>query len=451
MADNSVAPSPPEGTPQKPNSPAQNEAVFSVRGRLVVALLVVVLLIAGGGGWMATAKLSGAVIAPGSIVVERHVKKVQHLDGGIVAEIRVNDGEVVEAGDILIKLDDTPYRAEMGVVQSQIIELTGRLARLTAERDEQSAIEFPVDFDAMGSDTLRVRNGEIRLFNSNQEALKTTKDQLRLRIGQAEEEIRALTSQRDAKANELRLIRRELGQVRTLWQQKLTSVARLYELEREVTQVAGDHGGLEAQIARALGQINEINIEILAVDQAMRRDAQREIRDIEAKVAELSQRKIAIVDRLSRVEIRAPVSGVVHELAVHTVGGVVTPANDVMLIVPRNDDLTIEARILPHDIDQIGPAQPVRIRLSAFNQRATSELQGQVVQVAADVTEDNRTGQAFYMTRIEIDPASMETISDWKLVPGMPVEVFITTGERTALSYLGKPITDQLARSFRDD
>jgi HlyD family secretion protein len=441
----------PDGAAKSNKNQLNGEAAFSIRPRLILGLLIIGLLILGGGGWMATAKLSGAVIAPGSIVVERHVKKVQHLDGGIVAKINVIDGDVVKAGDILIQLDDTSVRAEFGVVQSQLIELTGRLARLSAERDELDIIEFPPGLEAMGPDAQRVRSGEVRLFNSNREATKSKKNQLRLRIGQVKQEIRALKSQRNAKAKERKLIKKELAQVQMLWRKRLTSVARLYELERQVTQITGDHGGLEAQIARALGQISEIKIEILVVDQTMKRDAQREIREIEAKIAELTQRKVAIVDRLSRVELRAPVSGVVHELAIHTVGGVVTPATDVMLIVPRNEDLTIEARVLPNDIDQIGPRQPVRIRLSAFNQRATSELQGRVVQVSADVTEDVRSGQNYYLARIEIDKASLEEIVDWKLVPGMPVEVFITTGERTALSYLGKPITDQLARSFRDD
>lgn len=430
---------------------SKGEATFTIRLRLITALLVIGVLVLGGGGWVATAELSGAVIAQGTIVVERHVKKVQHFDGGIVAEINVSDGDVVQSGDVLIRLDDTSARAELGIVRSQLIDLTGREARLSAERDGLAAIEFPSGFDTMGPASSRVRRGEVRMFESNRASLGSTKKQLSLRIEQLEEEIRALAAQRDAKVNELKLINKELGQIRTLVDKKLTSVTRLYALEREATRITGEHGGLEAQIARALGQISEIKIQILSVDQTMRRDSQREIRDIEAKVAELAERRIAIEDRLSRVELRAPVSGTVHELAVHTVGGVITTAEPVMLIVPQNDDLTIEAQVLPNDIDQTSAGQEVRVRLSAFNQRATSELGGHVVNVSADVTHDDRTGQSYYLVRIEIDKASLEEIVDWKLVPGMPVEVFITTGGRTALSYLAKPITDQLARAFRDD
>ena len=429
----------------------KGEAAFSVRPRLIVGLLVIGVLILAGGGWAGTAQVSGAIIAQGTVVVERHVKKVQHLYGGIVAEINVLDGAVVQAGDILIRLDDTKDRAELGVVQSQIIDLVGRKARLSAERDGLTAIEFSSGFDTMGPGAIRVRKGEVRLFESNREGIESAQNQLRLRIGQQKEEIRALASQRDAKENELKLIRKELEQLRELYSKKLVPVTRLYTLEREATRTDGEHGGLEAQIARALGQINEIKLQIIAVDQTMKRDAQLEIREIEGKIAELTERKVEIVDRLSRVELRAPVSGVVHELAVYTVGGVVTAAESVMLIVPGNDDLTIEARVMPNDIDQVAINQQVRVRLSAFNQRATSELRGRVVQVAADVTEDARSGQNYYLARIEIDKESLEEIVDWKLVPGMPVEVFMTTDKRTVLSYLAKPITDQLARAFRDD
>jgi membrane fusion protein, type I secretion system len=429
----------------------KGEAAFSIRARLSIGLLVISFLVVVGGGWAGTAKLSGAIIAQGSVAVEKYVKKVQHLDGGIVGKINVKDGDVVKAGDILIRLDETRDRAEFGVVQSQIIELVGRQARLSAERDGLTSIEFSSGFDTMGPDTARVRDGEVRLFESRRKARESNKKQLRLRIGQHKEEIRALASQRDAKVDELELIRKELEQVRTLFTKNLIPVTRLYKLEREATRIDGERGGLTAQIARVSTQISEVALQILSVDQTMVRDTQREIREIEGKIAELTERKVVIVDRLSRVELRAPVSGVVHEMSVHTIGGVVTAAEPVMLIVPGGEDLTINARILPNDIDQVAISQEVRIRLSAFNQRATSELQGRVVQVAPDVTEDARSGQNYYLARIEIDETSLEEIVDWKLVPGMPVEIFITTGERTALSYLAKPITDQLERAFRDD
>lgn len=429
---------------------SKGEAVFSVRSRLIFALLVVSVLILAGGGWVGTARISGAIIASGEVVVEKHVKKVQHLNGGIVAKINVVDGSVVQAGDILLRLDDTTDRAELGVVQSQIIDLVGRKARLFAQRDGLPAIEFPLDFDAMGPGAVRVRHGEVRLFERNREAIESTKEQLRLRIKQQQEEIRALASQRDANQDELVVIRQDLGTVQGLFDKGLVQVSRLYTLEREAIRIEGQNGSIKAQSARARSQTSEIKLQIIAVDQRTKREAQREIREIEGKIAELIERKIAISDRLSRVELRAPVTGVVHEMAVHTVGGVVIAAEPVMLIVPGNDKLTIEARVLPNDIDQVALSQVVRVRLSAFNQRNTSELQGTVVQVAADVTEDDRSGQHYYLVRVEINKESLEEIVDWKLVPGMPVEVFMTTDDRTVLSYLSKPITDQFVRSFRD-
>ena len=437
--------------PIKKLRPAKDQkALFPVWSRLAAGFAVIFALIAGGGGWIAHARLSGAVIASGSLVVERHVKKVQHLAGGIVSEINVTDGREVKAGDVLLKLDSTATRAELGIITSQLTELSGRKARLSAERDGLVSVEFPADFAAQGQDAKRVRAGEVRLFESGRLARETMKQQLGKRVEQTTNEIRALASQRDAKFEELRFINLELTEIRILIKKKLVTITKLYALEREATRLSGELGGLEAQIARAKGQISEIELQILSVDQNIRRDAQREIRDIEAKTADFRERMIAVSDRLKRIDIVAPVSGVIHELAVHTVGGVVTPAEPIMLIVPKNEKLTIEARVSPSDIDQIGLNQPARVRFSAFNQRDTTELEGRVVQVAADVTEDSRTGLKFYLARVELTNAANQKISDLKLVPGMPVEVFITTGERTALSYLAKPVTDQLERAFRD-
>ena len=221
-------------------------------------------------------------------------------------------------------------------------------------------------------------------------------------------------------------------------------------MEREEKRLGGEYGSLIAQIARANGQIGEINLQILAVDQTARTDAQRELRTIEAKVAELAEREVAARDRLNRIDVRAPQSGIVHELAVHTVGGVVSPAEQLLLIVPEKDDLSIEAHFAPTDIDQVSVGGKAKLRLSAFNQRTTPELDGHVIDVSADVTADQKTGQHYYVGRIEMDDRSRRTVGELKLVPGMPVEVFISTGERTVLSYLLKPFTDQMNRAFRE-
>ncbi len=423
---------------------------FSIIRHIVFASFVMVFLVGGLGAWAATANLAGAVIAPGTFVVERNVKKVQHSYGGIVSEIGVKNGDRVQAGQVLMRFDATQIKAEIGIIRSQLTELVARSARLTAERDSRPDMVLPPAFAEQSADALSAADGEIRLFGENKKTRESQKEQLGLRIGQLKEEIIGLTAQRDAKKTELGIIQRELEQVRMLHKKSLTPVSRVYSMEREETRLGGEHGGLLAQIARANGQISEINVQILAVDENARATAQRELRNIEARLSELAEREVAAKDKLNRIDIRSPQTGVVHELAVHTVGGVVTGAEQIMLIVPEEDSLTIQTRIAPTDIDQVGVGRVATLKLSAFSQKETPELMGHVVQVSADVTVDPKTGQSYYIARVEMDEKSRKTVGALKLVPGMPVEVFMATGDRTALSYLAKPFTDQIDRAFRE-
>lgn len=425
-------------------------ARFSIGRQVLFASTVMMLLAVGVGGWAATAALQGAVIAPGTFVVERNVKKVQHNYGGIVAEINVKDGDLVDARDVLLRLDPTQILAEIGIIRSQIVELTARRARLAAERDNLIGVMFPPGFVEQGEDARAAAEGEQRLFTENRRTRESQKEQLRLRIAQLEEEIIGLAAQRDAKRGEIEIIRQELEQVRALYEKQLTAVSRVYAMQREEQRLSGELGGLIAQIARARGQISEINVQILAVDENTRAQAQRELRLIDGKLPELTERDFAARDRLHRVDVRAPQKGVVHELAVHTIGGVVTAAEQIMLIVPEEEGLTIEARIAPVDVDQVTVGRSAKLRLSAFNQQTTPEIAGRVIQVSADVTIDPKTGQNYYLARLEMDDRDRRTIGDLKLLPGMPVEVFISTGERTAFSYLAKPLTDQVNRAFRE-
>ncbi|MGE0022388.1 MAG: HlyD family type I secretion periplasmic adaptor subunit [Hyphomicrobium sp.] len=440
----------------KPAMVARKEAggkaptAFSIRSHVVFATFVMAMLGFGVGGWAATANLSGAVIAPGTFVVERNVKKVQHSYGGIVSEISVKNGDRVKSGDILLRLDATQIRAEMGVVTSQLTELEARRIRLGAERDNldampavRTAMDDKPEFQASLA-------GETRLFKDNRSSRENQKQQMMLRIEQLKEEIVGLSAQRDAKAGELKLIRQELEQVTLLHQKGLTPVTRVYAMEREEKRLSGEHGGLVAQIARANGQISEIHVQIIMIDENSRVQAQRELRSIEAKLSELVEREVATNDKLQRVEIRSPQSGLVHELSAHTVGGVITAAEQIMLIVPEEDDLTIQANISPTDVDQVLVGRQANLRLSAFHQQTTPELTGHVVHVSADVTVDPKNGYSYYVARIAMDEKSRRSVGDLKLVPGMPVEVFMSTGDRTALSYLVKPFTDQIQRAFRE-
>lgn len=424
---------------------------FGVKSRIIHGTLFSALLIFVVGGWAATAKISGAIIAPGTVVVERYVKKVQHPDGGIVSEILIANGDIVEKNEILIKLDATQIQAELGIITSQMIELIGRKARLEAERDNLNQIEFPDHFLDLGPGGESIIEGETRLLKINRLNQAGKKDQLNSKIEQLRNEIEGLESQRDAEASALQIVKKELGEITELFNKSLTSATRVYALQREATKIKGRHGGLVAQIARAQGKISETKLQILSIDQDIRTDAQKEIRSIEAKISELAERRIAANDRLKRVDIRAPLKGMVHELTAHTIGGVISAADEIMLIVPQNQDLTIEARISPTDVDQITIGQAVKLRFPAFNQRTTPEIQGYLTHISGDVSEDPKTGQIYYVGRIEIDAQSLGELGEKRLIPGMPVEVFVTTEQRTALSYFVKPFSDQIERALREE
>jgi len=423
---------------------------FSIWRHVAFSSFVMAFLAVACVGWAATANLAGAVIAPGSFVVERNVKKVQHSYGGIVAEINVKNGQRVEKGQILVRLEATQIKAELGIIRSQLTELVARSARLAAERDSLPVLAIPQAFLEQSADAKAAAEGERRLFQENKKTKESQKEQLGLRIEQLKEEIVGVTAQRDAKRGELKIIQRELEQVRSLHQKQLTPVSRVYAMEREEQRLSGDYGGLIAQIARAQGQISEIKVQILSVDENGRAQAQRELRNIEAKLAELAEREVAAKDKLHRIDIRSPQTGTVHELAAHTVGGVITGAEQIMLIVPEEDSLTIQARVAPSDVDQVVVGRKAILRLSAFNQQTTPELDAYVVHVSADVVTDPKSGQNYYFARLEMDEKARRTVGDLKLVPGMPVEVFMSTGNRTALSYLTKPFTDQMQRAFRE-
>lgn len=440
----------PASVPQIPNS-ASLLPRDGLRWRIVTGLVVAASVVFGIGGWAATAQLSGAVIATGVVVVDSNIKKVQHPTGGVVGEIRVKTGSRVKAGDIVLRLDDTQTRASLGVIQSQLTELTGRRARLAAERDAAETVVFPIGFAQSNPEAQRVAKGEQRLFRSKRDLLRSQKAQLTERVGQLREGIRGLSVQRDAKARELDLVRQELARVLGMYQKRLTPVTRVLAMQREEVRIAGEHGALISQIAGTKGQITETVLQSLSLDQTAQNEAQQELREVEAKIAELKERRIAAVDQLKRVDIVAPRAGVVHDLNVHTIGGVISPGEPIMLIVPNEDRLTIEARISPSDIDQVSVGQKTMLRFSAFNQRKTPELAGRVVRVGADLSRDPQSVESFYVLRIKADEKAIEKIGGLSLVPGMPVEAFIQTGDRTALSYIVKPLNDQIARAFREE
>lgn len=420
--------------------------------RTWTGLAVVVVLVFGIGGWAAMAKLAGAVIASGQIVVDSNSKRVQHPTGGIVGEIRVKNGDRVQEGDIVMRLDETQTRAAFGVIVSQLIELHGRKARLAAERDDASSIAFPVWLEQQGGvEVTRIRDGERRLLVARRLSAEGQKGQLRERIKQHALEVQGLTAQYQAKTTELHLVREELSRVIDMYKRNLTPITRVLAMQRDEARIGGEHGAIVSQIGRVGGQIAEIELQILNLDQTMRTDAQKELREIEGRIAELEERRITAEDQLKRVDIRAPQAGIVHELSVNTVGGVIGAAETLMQVVPVGDTMSVEVRLSPQDIDQTTFGQKAMLRFVAFNQRTTPELPGTVVRLAADLSREAQSGTTYYVARISIDEASLPRLGNLKLVPGMPVEAYIATGERTALSYLVKPVTDHMQRMFRDD
>jgi HlyD family secretion protein len=409
-------------------------------------------LLAGGvGGLAATTELAGAVIAPGTMVVDSNVKKVQHLTGGVVGELRVRDGDRVKVGDVVVRLDETITQANLAIVVKSLNEMYARLARLEAERDDAETVRFPSELLARSSDSevQRVIEGERNLFRLRKKARAGQKAQLRERIAQLREEIQGLSGQIVAKKREMELIAQELEGVRDLWRKNLVPIHRVTALERDAARLEGERGHLIAATAQSKGKISENELQIIQIDQDLRSEVAKELREVQAKIAELVERKVAADDQLKRIDVRAPQDGIVHQLNVHTVGGVVTPGEAMMLIVPEADALTVEAKLAPQDIDQIHPGQTAVLRFSTFNQRTTPELNGTVSRVSADLTTDQRSGTSHYTVRISIPEDEMVRLSGLKLLPGMPLEAFIQTGERTVLSYLTKPFTDQAARAFR--
>jgi HlyD family secretion protein len=424
----------------------------SIRLHLIIGLAVVLVLAGGFGGWASTVQISGALIAPGSVVVESNVKKVQHPTGGVVGEVRARDGDVVKAGDVVVRLDDTVTKASLAIVVKTLNGLWARAARLEAEQRGEDKITFPPQLTDRTDDpdVKNVMISESKLFEVRVTGRNGQKAQLRERVSQLNEEIGGLSAQERAKDKEIALIEKELVGVRSLYEQHLVQLTRLTTLERDAARLAGERAQYIASRAQAKGKITETELQIIQVDKDMVSEVSKDLRETNDKIGEFVERKVTAEDQLRRVDIRAPQDGMVLQSTVHTVGGVITAGDAIMMIVPQADDLQVEAKVEPKDIDKLQIGQKTLMRLTAFNQRTTPELNGLVTRVSPDVTTDQRTGQSYYTIRVSLPPAEVARLGDVKLIPGMPVEAFVQTGDRTMLSYLLKPLNDQLMRSFRE-
>ncbi|WP_035260440.1 MULTISPECIES: HlyD family type I secretion periplasmic adaptor subunit [Agrobacterium] len=424
----------------------------SIRSHLLVGGLGFLTLTGLLGGWAVGTEIVGAVIAQGSLVVETSLKKVQHPVGGVVSELMVRDGDRVKAGDVVMRIDATMTRANLAIIVKSLDQFIARKARLESERDRAGKVVFPqVLLDRSGdAEIVAMLDAEQRLFETRRAVRESKKRQLEQRVQQLRDEIAGMEAERAANFREQGMVDEELIRFRSLHERGLMEKSRLSALERQATDVEGDIGRLMAGIAGVEAKISETALQILQIDEQWSEEVGTDMREMDARIGEYVERRVAAEDQLKRVDILAPQNGVVHQLSVHTVGGVVAPGEQIMMIVPEVDKLVVEAKVAPQDIDQIYFGQATNLRFSAFNQKTTPEITGTVERISADVTVDQKTGASYYVVRVATSPEQIKRLGEFSLMPGMPVEAFITTGERSVLSYFLKPLLDQANRSFRE-
>lgn len=424
----------------------------SIKKNLGVGFFLMFLFFISICGWAASTEILGAVVASGSVVVDTNVKKVQHPTGGIVGQLLVRDGDHVKIGDILFRLDEVQTKANLAVVSKNLDELRVRRSRLEAERDEEDEVIVPLALVSRASDDdlARVIVGEKRLFALRKAAREGQKNQLRERIAQLHEEIAGAEFQAQSKAKESEILERELVGIRDLWSKKLIPITRVTANERDGARLEGERGALLSRLAETKRKITETNLQIIQIDQDLRSDVARDMAEIRGKMSEFQEREIVAQDQLRRIDVRSPQDGIVHQMSIHTVGGVINAGEVVMLIVPEADKLSVEVKTLPQDIDQLSAQQKATVKFLAFNQRSTPELNGTIQRISPDLIEDDRNKSSHYLVRIQLDEIEVGRLGDLKLVPGMPVEAFIQTTPRTMLSYLMRPISDQISRAFRE-
>jgi HlyD family secretion protein len=425
----------------------------SARGPVIFGFVALALLVGGFGLWSTMTEIAGAVVAPGRVEVEQNRQVVQHPDGGVVETIFVKDGDKVKAGDPLIQLDGTLLKSEHAIVEGQFFEILARRGRLDAERDGRTTISFPDELVAEAKtkpDIAALMTGQQGLFEARQETTANELEQLAKRRSQILNQIDGIAAQRVSAANQMALITKELTDLKGLLDRGLTQASRVLALEREKARLEGSAGELDASKAEAEGRVTEIDIEILKQGSTRREDANTQLRDLGYRELELAERRRSLGEQIDRLDIRAPVAGIVHALQVTTPRSVVRAAEPVLYIVPQDRPLVIAAQVTPIHIDEIAVGQLVTLRFAAFDSRTTPELTGRVRQISADALTDEANHQSFYRAEIVLEPGEMARLGGRPAIPGMPVEVFIRTGDRTPLAYLMKPLAEYFNRAFRE-
>ena len=427
---------------------------WSVRKPMIVGVLGLLLLVGGFGTWAVMTQISGAVIAGGQIEVDQNRQVIQHPDGGVVEAILVEEGNTVATGEVLLRLDPTELQSELSIVESQLFELIARRGRLEAERDERDTITFDPLLSETSADRPAVKDlmdGQQRLFEARRASIAQAIEQLDKQQDQISDQITGINAQQRAMDTQLALIEQELVDQQSLYDRGLAQVSRVLSLQREAARMSGTVGELAANEAQARGRITEIDIEILNLQSQRREEAITRLRDIQSNELELRERRRALLERMSRLDVKAPLSGIVYDLRVFARRSVIRPADPVLYIIPQDRPLVINARVDPIDIDKLTIGQEVTLRFSALDQRKTPELTGTVKLISADAFQDENTQQSYYRAEIVLSEGEQARLpADTTLLPGMPVEAFIRTEDRTPLAYLVKPLTDYFTKAFRE-
>jgi HlyD family type I secretion membrane fusion protein len=423
----------------------------SPKGPIVVGLAVVLLFFAGVGSWAGYAPLNGAVIAPAVIKVEGSRKTIQHLDGGIVKELRIKGGDHVMAGEVVVVLEDMQARAARDILAKEYDLLRAQEARLLAERDSLREITFPADLMARYAEPeiAKVLGTETRQFHIRRTGLEGQTDILTQRIRQSEEQISGLQAQQIAVRKQIEIINAQLQDQHFLLEKGLTQRPRVLELERAAAALHGQDGDITGSIARAKQAIGEIQFQIIQAGNDRVNDVAKDLRDAHAKLVEVLPRLHAAQDVLDRTQIRTPYSGIVVDLGVFSVGAVIQRGERVMDIVPTENQLTVEANVNVDDIHEVHPGMHAEVHLTAYKQRAVPIIHGAVLDVSADRLTDKRTGQPYYTAMVEVDREELQNSKEIELYPGMSATVMIETKARTALDYLLGPIAAAFDQSFR--
>lgn len=441
----------PQNPPADPREWTAATGQDGIRANLILGFAVLSLLVVGGGLWLGLTKVAGAVIAPATVVVESNIKKVQHQTGGTIGAIFGQDGDHVRAGDVLVRLDDTLTRANLQIINEDLDRATVRYARLEAERQGLPEMKLPAALQSEKGDPdlAGLVKGEQALFESRAAALAGQKAQLQSRSKQLQNQIEGLEAQKAATDDSVVLLDRDRADVEALYSKKLVPKERLSNVRLEATRAHGEAGRLAAAVAEAEARVSETELQILQLDEQKRSDVTSELRETEAKLTELSERRVVAQNELTKTTIRAPQSGTIQESSVHTIGGVVSAGEVLMMIVPDTDDLVVDALIPPSRIDDVRPGQPVSIRFPAFDAGTTPACQGTVRRVSADLIKDLQHQLPYFSARISVENKADCLTGAKVLKPGMPAEVHIRTDERSVWSYLLKPLTDQMSRAFR--